>query len=529
MDSPVEKGTAVPKSPGSAKKVRPTTPGVAPAQDEATKPTKHIKKKKPKMQKLDDATSKADSVQGSDSQLQEPPQQVNNHAPKTPDAKKSPSQSAPDVGGQDKFKALDSQGGNSAKKVIKKKKPSLPAQVDDKDEEPEQTQKPIDQGKKKKLRLPAEQSSPDNLEPADQLNKKVKKGTERPDSRTLNNEEPEKVDQLKENTEKNSQKFKPSVSQIDDAPKPIKKKIKKPTPPPAPEPESEPEPEPEHEDEEETESEHEGEEETESDHDNDVDSDEAHESDDENESEEEVEKAPEDKAPEEEDDDDEDEHKHGHEEEEQEDNAAKTDVLGNENVEKKVHDTTEVVAEPEKIFSDDVAQNVGDVSGEADDASGQAQDKADGVATETKDSLGKVQNAVGSLAKEGAHATEEAANKLSPDAVKGLIGKKVNDSGEVIDESGRKLGKATGDYPSMAGKSINDAGEITDAGKVVGRVSQVEEHQAQDGIAIKGFMPGMEQSGSVNAHGIQINVQSTKDGVSVTINIPGVFQQQQQQ
>ena len=494
------------------------------------------------MQKLDDEPSKVASAHGADSQLQDLPQQVDNQALTNPDAKKSPSQSAPDVGGQDKFKGLNSLGSDSPKKVIKKKKPSPPTKSDDKNENSEPTHNPVEQVKRKKLRLPAEQ-----------LNKKVKNGTEkakRPDTRTFSDEEPEKVDQLKQYTEKHSQKFKPSVSQSDDAPKIIKKKIRRPTPPPASEPESEPdsepesEPEPEHEDEEEEEtgSDHEGKEDTESEHSNDLDGDEEHESDDENESEEEAEQEPEDRTSDEEeednegneddegDEDDEEEHSHGREGEDQEDDAAKTDFLENENVEKTVHDRTgivAVIAEPEKIFLDAVAQDMGDVSGEADDASGQPQVKADSVRRETKDAPGKVQNAVRSFAGKGVHATEEAANKSSPDSLKDLFGKSVNDAEEVIDESEEKLGKATADHPSIVGNSINNAGRITDAGKAVDRVSQVEELQGQAGIAIEGFKPGMEQSGSVNAHGIQINVQSTKDGVSVTINIPGAFQQQQ--
>jgi hypothetical protein len=61
----------------------------------------------------------------------------------------------------------------------------------------------------------------------------------------------------------------------------------------------------------------------------------------------------------------------------------------------------------------------------------------------------------------------------------------------------------------------------------VWRVSDVTEKKGQDVSAlIKGFTPETGGSGSVNASGIQISVQTTKEGMRLTINIPGSFQQQ---
>jgi hypothetical protein len=116
---------------------------------------------------------------------------------------------------------------------------------------------------------------------------------------------------------------------------------------------------------------------------------------------------------------------------------------------------------------------------------------------------------------------------LSPGTIKCLAGKRVNGSGDIVDESGQILGKASGDVSSMAGKTVNDSGEVLDSGNVVGRVSDVAEKKGNDiGTMINRFTSESGRSGSVNAGGIQISVQTTKQGMSLTINIPVNFRQQ---
>jgi hypothetical protein len=103
-----------------------------------------------------------------------------------------------------------------------------------------------------------------------------------------------------------------------------------------------------------------------------------------------------------------------------------------------------------------------------------------------------------------------------------------------VDSSGKVLGKATGDLSSMAGSSVNEAGEIVnDSGEVVGKVSDDTKDalggvqgKGQDALAlVKGFKPDVG-GGNISAGGIEINVQTTMEGMSLTIKIPGSFQQQ---
>jgi hypothetical protein len=85
----------------------------------------------------------------------------------------------------------------------------------------------------------------------------------------------------------------------------------------------------------------------------------------------------------------------------------------------------------------------------------------------------------------------------------------------------------TGDLSSMVGKTVTDTGEIMDAGKVVGRVSDVAGGKGPDiDTMIKGFTPESGGSGMINARGVQISVQTMKEGMSLTINVPGRFQLQ---
>jgi hypothetical protein len=190
--------------------------------------------------------------------------------------------------------------------------------------------------------------------------------------------------------------------------------------------------------------------------------------------------------------------------------------------------------EPESVLS----ENASNAPGKATDSLDQGKDKIGGVAGEAqgaagdlggnaKNNLGQTQGVV----KQGKDFVNQLTNGLSLDTIKGLVGKTVNDSGNIIDESGQVLGEASGDVSMMAGKTVNDSGEVIDSGKAVGRVSdvtgKVAEQKGQDiGTAINGFTPETGGSGNVNAGGVQISVQTTKEGMNLTINIPGSFQQQ---
>jgi len=160
---------------------------------------------------------------------------------------------------------------------------------------------------------------------------------------------------------------------------------------------------------------------------------------------------------------------------------------------------------------------------------------------------GKVSDAANN-AKDTATDTVDKASKSLPvdlDSIKGLIGQTVNEKGEVLDDSGSVLGSVTGDdLPAMAGKKVNEKGEILDeeSGKVLGTVSDVKDSakksaggdgkqkETPEGLDISqknGEMviktPNQAQSSNGSAPGIEINVNSTKEGMTLTIKIPGVF------
>ncbi|KAJ2997912.1 hypothetical protein NUW58_g490 [Xylaria curta] len=55
----------------------------------------------------------------------------------------------------------------------------------------------------------------------------------------------------------------------------------------------------------------------------------------------------------------------------------------------------------------------------------------------------------------------------------GLAGHKIDDVGNIVNDSGEVLGHATGDLPAMVGKQVSDDGEIYgDGGEIVGYVSE---------------------------------------------------------
>lgn len=167
------------------------------------------------------------------------------------------------------------------------------------------------------------------------------------------------------------------------------------------------------------------------------------------------------------------------------------------------------------------------VRGKLDSAGGQDQDKASVLAGKAKEHHAEADTISNGAKKQGTDAAEQLACNHSQDMIKGLVGKTVNDSGEVVDKSGQVVGKASGDLSLMAGNGVNDSGQIIDSGKVVGRVSETAgENKGQDAKElVDGFMPESGGSQYVKAGGIQISVQTTREGMSLTINIPGRFQQ----
>ncbi|CAJ2505768.1 Uu.00g131620.m01.CDS01 [Anthostomella pinea] len=162
---------------------------------------------------------------------------------------------------------------------------------------------------------------------------------------------------------------------------------------------------------------------------------------------------------------------------------------------------------------------------------------------------------------------------------RGLGGHTVDDVGNIVNESGKVLGHATGDLPAMVGKKVSDDGEVYgNDGDVVGYVSENfteppppadipsealgglkvdhegnildsegniigQFHQkpgangalppfansGQTGAKKPGDEPAQESKPSVNAHtggspsDIFLDVKSTNDGIQLTIRIPTTF------
>ncbi|KAI1320588.1 hypothetical protein F5Y16DRAFT_389744 [Xylariaceae sp. FL0255] len=164
----------------------------------------------------------------------------------------------------------------------------------------------------------------------------------------------------------------------------------------------------------------------------------------------------------------------------------------------------------------------------------------------------------------------------------GLSGHAVDDVGNVVDESGKVLGHATGDLPAMIGKKVSESGEVYgDEGEIIGYVSEnfvnppqpteipsevlgglkvdhegnildangnvIGKFHQKPGAngALPPFMqsttpqaeekPKEEQKPKVNAHtggspsDIFLDVKSTTDGIQLTIRIPTTFSRQPQE
>ncbi|KAI1387147.1 uncharacterized protein F4822DRAFT_275268 [Hypoxylon trugodes] len=169
---------------------------------------------------------------------------------------------------------------------------------------------------------------------------------------------------------------------------------------------------------------------------------------------------------------------------------------------------------------------------------------------------------------------------------RGLGGHEVDDVGNIVDESGKVLGHATGDLPAMVGKKVADNGEVYgERGEIIGYVSEnftgppppadipgdvlgglkvdhegnildssgniigrFNEKAGQNGglppfkkpsktgeSQSEGDKPSEEKKPKVNAHtggspsDIFLDVKSTTDGIQLTIRIPTTFGRQPQE
>jgi hypothetical protein len=83
--------------------------------------------------------------------------------------------------------------------------------------------------------------------------------------------------------------------------------------------------------------------------------------------------------------------------------------------------------------------------------------------------------------------------------------------------------QAIGTVDGAAQKGTDSVGDVTGKGteSVGGADSKAKDAQA----LVSGFK-SENGGGSINAGGIEINVQTTAEGMSLTIKIPGSFQQQ---
>ena len=96
-----------------------------------------------------------------------------------------------------------------------------------------------------------------------------------------------------------------------------------------------------------------------------------------------------------------------------------------------------------------------------------------------------------------------------------------------MDSSGKALGKASGDLKSMAGSKVNETGEIVNSsGQVVGKVAD-KAMSSVPGLDVVQSAQGTEiKTSGGSGGGIEITLQTTREGTTLTIKIPGAFQQQ---
>jgi len=163
------------------------------------------------------------------------------------------------------------------------------------------------------------------------------------------------------------------------------------------------------------------------------------------------------------------------------------------------------------------------------------------------------------------HATDVPTSNYPKLFAYGLIGMTIDFNGDILDSSKMSCGKASGDITEMIGQKIDEDGLIrSTAGEVVGQVAQNygleeavaammeaqkrtmgegngsrENGRSNNGNKSNGANASQEKSqelpniwqGTVGegapANDIHLNVQSTKEGISMSIRIPTMFMKEQ--
>ncbi|KAH8552688.1 hypothetical protein BGW37DRAFT_528105 [Umbelopsis sp. PMI_123] len=108
------------------------------------------------------------------------------------------------------------------------------------------------------------------------------------------------------------------------------------------------------------------------------------------------------------------------------------------------------------------------------------------------------------------------------DLTKNLVGKSVNETGGILDDTGKLIGKVTGDIKDVAGKIVNEQGNVVDEeGKVLGKAQPIDPSEVA-GVKVSQVDDG--QSGEIclrNGNSdLIIKVDATKTGISFSIHIP---------
>lgn len=214
---------------------------------------------------------------------------------------------------------------------------------------------------------------------------------------------------------------------------------------------------------------------------------------------------------------------------------------------KKVDDSGNIVDEGGDVLGK-ATGIISDIAGKTVNENGQIVDKDGNV-------LGKV----GEITKDAAEMAKDKPEDDShdpPNSAAGLVGKVVTDSGCILDESGKVIGRVEGDITEMVGRTVSPTGEIiNDANEVVGRVVEnlllspedddppeefigddenfgKEEAKGGNGNnEDKSGASGAAAAGTSNAGGdtggdptdIYLNIQSTKEAITITIRVPTVF------
>ncbi|KAI9739459.1 MAG: hypothetical protein M1818_005147 [Claussenomyces sp. TS43310] len=194
--------------------------------------------------------------------------------------------------------------------------------------------------------------------------------------------------------------------------------------------------------------------------------------------------------------------------------------------------------------SGNIVDENGDILGKAtgliNDIAGKRVNEAGQIVDEEGNVLGKVGEITpsaaavseGGLEKSAGDAEKDA--ETAPDLAAGLVGKVVTDAGYIVDESGKVVGRVEGDITEMVGRPVSPSGEILTAeGEVVGRVvenlllptdegdAKGEGHENVEAAGGSGAGAGEDPGGDPTD--IYLNIQSTKEAITITIRVPTVF------